>query len=74
MIYLKAMDKKLMQQYSQPILPLVAATLYLPQEVASELSQRLIQTFLKNSSGQRPVYGGTIKFQTDPHWRDLLLF
>ncbi len=44
------------------------------QEVASELSQRLIQTFLKNSSGQRPVYGGTIKFQTDPHWRDLLLF
>lgn len=44
------------------------------QEVASELSQRLTQTFLKNSSGQRPVYGGTIKFQTDPHWRDLLLF
>jgi hypothetical protein len=30
MIYLKAMDKKLMQQYSQPILPLVSATLYLP--------------------------------------------
>ena len=44
------------------------------QEVASELSQRLIQTFLKNSSGQRPVYGGTVKFQTDSHWRDLLLF
>ncbi|KYC42310.1 glucosidase [Scytonema hofmannii PCC 7110] len=43
-------------------------------EVASELSQRLIQIFLRNSSGQRPVYGGTEKFQTDPHWRDLILF
>ncbi|MFB2769945.1 glucosidase [Pelatocladus sp. BLCC-F211] len=43
-------------------------------EVASELSQRLIRIFLRNSSGQRPVYGGTEKFQTDPHWRDLILF
>lgn len=43
-------------------------------EVASELSQRLIRIFLRNSSGQRPVYGGTKKFQTDPHWRDLILF
>src|SRR5262249_32293749 len=24
--------------------------------------------------GQRPVYGGTKKFQTDPHWKDHLLF
>ena len=22
----------------------------------------------------RPVYGGTEKFQTDPHWKDLILF
>jgi hypothetical protein len=43
-------------------------------EVAIELSQRLIRTFLKDSSGKRPVYGGTDKFQTDPHWQDLLLF
>ncbi len=43
-------------------------------EVASELSQRLIRIFLQNSSGQRPVYGNTQKFQTDPHWRDLILF
>src|SRR5262249_13650859 len=27
-----------------------------------------------NDSGQRPVYGGTKKFQTDPHWKDHLLF
>jgi hypothetical protein len=43
-------------------------------EVASELSQRLIRIFLRNSSGQRPVYGGTQKFQTDPHWWDLIQF
>jgi hypothetical protein len=24
--------------------------------------------------GRRPVYGGTAKFQDDPHWRDLILF
>ncbi len=43
-------------------------------EVASELSQRLIRIFLRNPFGQRPVYGGTQKFQTDSHWRDLILF
>jgi hypothetical protein len=43
-------------------------------EVASELSQRLTRTFLQNPAGQRPVYGSTEKFQTDPHWRDLVLF
>jgi hypothetical protein len=43
-------------------------------EVAAELSQRLTRIFLKNSSGQRPVYGGTEKFQTDPDWQDLILF
>ena len=25
-------------------------------------------------AGRRPVYGGTEKFQTDPHWRDHILF
>jgi hypothetical protein len=43
-------------------------------EVASEISQRLSRIFLRDSSGQRPVYGGTQKFQTDSHWRDLILF
>jgi hypothetical protein len=46
-------------------------TLY---EVARELSGRLASIFLKNADGRRPVYGGTRKFQEDPHWRDLLLF
>lgn len=43
------------------------------REVVTELSQRLTQTFLRNSLG-RPVYGNTGNFQTDSHWRDLLLF
>ncbi|OGR83527.1 MAG: hypothetical protein A2636_02490 [Elusimicrobia bacterium RIFCSPHIGHO2_01_FULL_64_10] len=25
-------------------------------------------------SGRRPVYGGSGKFQSDPHWKDLVLF
>jgi hypothetical protein len=43
-------------------------------EVAEELSQRLIKIFLQDESGRRPVYGDLEKFQTDPHWRDLILF
>jgi hypothetical protein len=43
-------------------------------EVATELSQRLTRIFLINSAGNRPVYGSTDKFQTDPHWCDLILF
>ncbi|ABA22381.1 conserved hypothetical protein [Trichormus variabilis ATCC 29413] len=43
-------------------------------EVASELSQRLTRIFLKDTSGKRPVYGATEKFQNDTHWRDLILF
>jgi hypothetical protein len=46
-------------------------TLY---EVANELSRRLSSIFQKDQQGRRPVYGGTQKFQEDPHWRDLLLF
>ncbi|MDX2097738.1 MAG: glucosidase [Leptolyngbyaceae cyanobacterium bins.59] len=44
------------------------------REVASELSQRLMGIFLKDSKGHRPVYGGTEVFQTDPQWQDLVLF
>jgi hypothetical protein len=46
-------------------------TLY---QVAEELSRRLASIFLKSKDGRRPVYGGTQKFQEDPHWRDLILF
>ena len=43
-------------------------------EVAKEISNRLAGIFLRDSNGRRPVYGGTAKFQEDPHWRDLILF
>ncbi|AXF18131.1 MGH1-like glycoside hydrolase domain-containing protein [Paraburkholderia caledonica] len=43
-------------------------------EVAQEIVRRLTSTFLRNADGKRPVYGGTEKFQSDPHWRDLILF
>jgi hypothetical protein len=43
-------------------------------EVAEEIATRLASIFLRNSEGQRPVYGETRKFQEDPHWRDLISF
>lgn len=46
-------------------------TLY---DVALEISERLTRIFSRDASGQRPVYGAAEKFQTDPHWRDLILF
>ena len=35
---------------------------------------RLATTFTEDEHGRRPVFGGIEKFQTDPHWHDLLLF
>jgi len=46
-------------------------TLY---QVAKELSRRIESIFLRNPDGHRPVNGGTLKFQEDPHWRDCIPF
>jgi hypothetical protein len=43
-------------------------------EVAGELSRRLNRIFLRDEQGRRPVFGNLERFQTDPHWRDLVLF
>jgi len=43
-------------------------------EVAAEISRRLSRIFLKDETGQRAVYRGMDIFQTDPYWRDLVLF
>jgi hypothetical protein len=43
-------------------------------EISTDISYRLIAIFLKDKEGRRPLYGGIKKFQTDPHWRDYLLF
>jgi hypothetical protein len=43
-------------------------------EVAREIAHRLVTIFTPDERGRRPVYGGTEKFQTDPYWRDNILF
>jgi hypothetical protein len=43
-------------------------------EVCQEIVRRLESIFLRDENGRRAVYGGTEKFQTDPHWRDHILF
>jgi hypothetical protein len=43
-------------------------------EVAGELSRGLTRLFLRGRDGRRPIYGGSERFQQDPHWRDLILF
>jgi len=43
-------------------------------EVSKEISNRLTRIFLRDERGRRPVYGGSEKFQSDPHWRDHILF
>jgi hypothetical protein len=43
-------------------------------QIAQEISHRLASIFLKDASGHRPVFGGSRKFQEDPHFRDYPLF
>jgi hypothetical protein len=43
-------------------------------EVAQEINRRLASMFLRDENGRRPIYGGSKKFQEDPHWRDYILF
>jgi Glycosyl hydrolase family 63 C-terminal domain len=43
-------------------------------EVARDIANRLTRIFLRDATGQRPVYGGAEMFQRDPYWRDHLLF
>jgi hypothetical protein len=43
-------------------------------EVSREIANRLTRIFLRDKNGRRPVYGGAEKFQTDPNWKDYILF
>jgi hypothetical protein len=43
-------------------------------DVSKEISNRLTNIFTRDENGKRPVYGGTEIFQTDPNWRDYILF
>jgi hypothetical protein len=54
--------------------PTGSGTMMTLYEVAEEIGRRLSSIFTRDASGKRAVYGGTQKFQSDPHWRDLVLF
>jgi hypothetical protein len=43
-------------------------------DVGKEIGGRLTRIFTQDEHGRRPVYGGTEKFQSDPNWRDHILF
>jgi glycogen debranching enzyme len=44
------------------------------REIASELENRLISIFRRDGNGRRAVFGRYEKMQTDPHFRDYVLF
>jgi len=54
--------------------PTGSGTLMNLSEVAREIERRLAGIFLPDTDAGRPCHGGDRRFQTDPHWRDLLLF
>jgi hypothetical protein len=43
-------------------------------DVSKDIADRLTRIFTRDERGRRPVYGGSEKFQTDPYWRDHILF
>ncbi|MEU4569628.1 glucosidase [Micromonospora sp. NPDC023956] len=47
---------------------------YSLDEIADDLSARLIALFTRDGWGRRPIYGACRLFQTHPDWRDLIAF
>ncbi|MFZ0757216.1 MAG: hypothetical protein WAN00_25915, partial [Trebonia sp.] len=43
-------------------------------QIIADLQDRLISLFVKDASGRRPCFGGTEIMQTDPAWKDNLIF
>ena len=43
-------------------------------EISGHLSRRMSSLFVQGPDGTRPIYGGETTFQSDPHWRDCILF
>jgi hypothetical protein len=43
-------------------------------EISQELAHRLVGLFRRDANGHRPFNGEVELFQTDPHWRDQILF
>jgi len=43
-------------------------------EASNLLTQRVTSLFLPDAQGNRPCHGGDIRYASDPHWKDLILF
>ena len=43
-------------------------------EVSKDLSRRMVNLFVKDAQGNRPVNGNVQEFQKDPHWSNYVLF
>jgi hypothetical protein len=43
-------------------------------KVAADLWERLVSLFVVDPQGRRPCFGGVDRMQTDPRWRNNLLF
>ena len=54
--------------------PVGSAQMLSLKEIADELRSRLINIFRRDEKGRRPVFGTYEKMQTDPHFRDHILF
>jgi glycogen debranching enzyme len=44
------------------------------EQVADQITDRLVNIFRRDENGRRPVFGNNEKFQTDPNWRDYIPF
>jgi hypothetical protein len=43
-------------------------------KVAADLQDRLISIFTRGPDGRRPCFGGASRLQSDPAWRDNVVF
>jgi hypothetical protein len=54
--------------------PTGSGTFLTLERIADEISRRLLSLFLRDARGRRPAFGDVERFQTDPHFKDHLLF
>ena len=43
-------------------------------QITADLQERLISLFIRDGNGRRACFGGTERMQTDPAWKDNLIF
>jgi hypothetical protein len=66
--------RKLARAYGADLSFDVNGTKWTVGDLAQSHARRMINIFLRDKNGRRPVYGNIEKFQTDPHWRDYVYF